>query len=220
MPGRLIGVSKDAEGNQAYRMALQTREQHIRRERATSNICTAQVLLAVIAGMYAVYHGPEGLTTIARRVHRLAAILKEGLERLGYSVPTQAFFDTVTVATGGKTADILANGVAYGFNFRRVDERTLGISFDETTTRDDVARIWEISAFDDAPSTVADHDAAVTEGLPATLLRSTPFLTHPVFHRHRSETEMLRYLRQLADRDLALDRSMIPLGSCTMKLNA
>ncbi len=220
MPGRLVGVTVDANGNAAYRLALQTREQHIRREKATSNICTAQVLLAVIAGMYAVYHGPEGLTLIARRVHRLAAILKEGLERLGYSVPTQAFFDTITVATGAKTADILANGVAYGFNFRKVDERTLGISFDETTTRDDVARIWDIFAFDDAPFTVADHDAAVSEGLPATLLRSTPFLTHPVFHRYRSETEMLRYLRQLADRDLALDRSMIPLGSCTMKLNA
>ncbi len=220
MPGRLVGVTVDANGNAAYRLALQTREQHIRREKATSNICTAQVLLAVIAGMYAVYHGPEGLSLIARRVHRLTAVLKEGLERLGYTVPTQAFFDTITVDTGAKTADILEGGAAYGFNFRKVDERTLGISFDETTTRDDVARIWDVFAFDDAPFTVADHDAAVTEGLPAPLLRSTLFLTHPVFHRHRSETEMLRYLRRLADLDLALDRSMIPLGSCTMKLNA
>ncbi len=220
MPGRLVGVTVDASGNAAYRLALQTREQHIRREKATSNICTAQVLLAVIAGMYAVYHGPEGLTIIARRVHRLTAILKEGLERLGYTVPTQAFFDTITVATGNKTAQILEGAAGYGFNFRKIDERTLGISFDETTTRDDVARIWDVFAFDDAPFTVADHDSAVTEALPATLSRTSPFLTHPVFHRHRSETEMLRYLRRLADRDLALDRSMIPLGSCTMKLNA
>ena len=220
MPGRLVGVTVDANGNSAYRLALQTREQHIRREKATSNICTAQVLLAVIAGMYAVYHGPEGLTTIARRVHRMAAILKEGLERLGFTVPTQAFFDTITVATGRKSADILAGGVAYGFNFRKVDDRTLGISLDETTTRDDIARIWDVFAFDDAPFTVADHDAAVSDAFPAALARTTPFLTHPVFHRHRSETEMLRYLRRLADLDLALDRSMIPLGSCTMKLNA
>src|SRR5258708_28293267 len=191
MAGRVVGGSIGAEGNAGYRLGLETRGQQIRREKATSNICTAQVLLAVIAAMYAVYHGPEGLTTIARRVHRLVAILKEGLHRLGYAVPTQAFFDTITVATGVKTADVLAAGVAYGFNFRRVDDQNVGISFDETTTREDVARIWDVFAFDDAPFTVAAHDAAATEGLPAALLRSTPFLTHPVFHRHRSETQML-----------------------------
>jgi glycine dehydrogenase len=220
MPGRLVGVTLDADGNAAYRLALQTREQHIRREKATSNICTAQVLLAVIAGMYAVYHGPEGLTQIARRVHRLATILRAGLERLGFTVPTGAFFDTITVATGARTAEIVERGLAHDVNFHAVDARTLGISVDETTTRADVARIWHVFHSDDAPFTVADHDAAARDALPAALVRTSPFLAHPVFHRHRSETQMLRYLRRLADRDLALDRSMIPLGSCTMKLNA
>jgi len=220
MPGRLVGVTVDADGNAAYRLALQTREQHIRREKATSNICTAQVLLAVIAGMYAAYHGPEGLQRIARRVHRLTTILKAGLERLGFTVPTGAFFDTITVTTGARTSEIVDRGLAHGVNFRGVDARTLGISLDETTTRADVARIWHIFHSDDAPFTVADHDAAARDALPAALVRASPFLTHPVFHRHHSETEMLRYLRRLADRDLALDRSMIPLGSCTMKLNA
>jgi glycine dehydrogenase len=220
MPGRLVGVTVDAAGNPAYRLALQTREQHIRREKATSNICTAQVLLAVIAGMYAVYHGPEGLKTIARRVHRLTAIAKAGLERLGYTVPATQFFDTITVNTGAKTRGIVDHGLAFGVNFRRVDEATLGISLDETTTRGDVERIWQIFAGDDPAFTVAHLDAAVPSALPGALLRTSAFLTHPVFNRCHCETEMLRYLRRLADRDIALDRAMIPLGSCTMKLNA
>ncbi|MBK7742367.1 MAG: aminomethyl-transferring glycine dehydrogenase [Betaproteobacteria bacterium] len=220
MPGRLVGVTVDAAGNPAYRLALQTREQHIRREKATSNICTAQVLLAVMAGMYAVYHGPEGLKTIARRVHRLTAILKAGLERLGFTVPTAAFFDTLTVATGARTRGILDHGLAFGVNFRRIDDATLGISLDETTDRADVERIWQIFAGDDPPFAVAHLDAAVPSTLPTALLRTTAFLGHPVFNRCHSETEMLRYLRRLADRDIALDRAMIPLGSCTMKLNA
>ncbi len=220
MPGRLVGVTVDADGGPAFRLALQTREQHIRREKATSNICTAQVLLAVMAGMYAVYHGPEGLKTIARRVHRLTAILKAGLERLDFEVPTAAFFDTITVATGARTREIVERGVAYGVNFRKVDERTLGLSLDETTTRTDVERIWQIFCADDVPFTVAHLDAAAPGALPPSLARSTAFLTHPTFNRYHSETEMLRYLRRLADLDIALDRSMIPLGSCTMKLNA
>ena len=220
MPGRLVGVTVDADGNAAYRLALQTREQHIRREKATSNICTAQVLLAVIAGMYAVYHGPQGLAAIARRVHRLTAILKAGLHKCGFEVPAKAFFDTITINTGSATARILQSGVAHGFNFRAVDASTIGISLDETTTRDDVARIWYVFHNDDPAFTVEHLDHAAPSAIPAALARATPFLTHPVFHAHRTETEMLRYLRRLADKDLALDRTMIPLGSCTMKLNA
>ena len=220
MPGRLVGVTVDADGGPAYRLALQTREQHIRREKATSNICTAQVLLAVMASMYAVYHGAEGLTTIARRVHRLTAVLKAGLARLGFEVPTTAFFDTLTVATGEKTAAIAGRGVAAGANFRRVDARTLGLSLDETTTRADVELVWRIFGGAQAPFTVADLDGTVADALPPALLRASAFLTHPTFCSYRCETDMLRYLRRLADRDIALDRAMIPLGSCTMKLNA
>ena len=220
MPGRLVGVTVDADGGPAYRLALQTREQHIRREKATSNICTAQVLLAVIASMYAVYHGPAGLTTIARRVHRLTAIAKAGLERAGFAVPAASFFDTITVATGARTRDILARGVAAGANFRKVDDATLGLSLDETTTRADVERVWRIFAGADVPYSAGELDASVRDALPAALLRTTSFLTHPTFNRYHCETEMLRYLRRLADRDIALDRAMIPLGSCTMKLNA
>ncbi|HEY7905228.1 MAG TPA: aminomethyl-transferring glycine dehydrogenase [Casimicrobiaceae bacterium] len=220
LPGRLVGVTVDADGEPAFRLALQTREQHIRREKATSNICTAQVLLAVIAAMYAVYHGPDGLVAIARRVHRLTAILRAALVKCGFDVPTTAFFDTLTVVTGDATARILAAGAAHGLNFRAVDARTLGLSLDETTTRDDVARILYAFHGDDPTFTVEHLDAAAPSAIPAALARTSAFLAHPVFHRHRTETGMLRYLRQLADKDLALDRAMIPLGSCTMKLNA
>ena len=220
MPGRLVGVTVDADGGPAYRLALQTREQHIRREKATSNICTAQVLLAVMASMYAVYHGADGLTTIARRVHRLAGIMKAGLVRLGFGVPTVAFFDTITVATGERTGAIRERGERCGVNFRQVDTHTLGLSLDETTTRADVELVWHIFNGGAAPFTVADLDPEVGDALPAALARVSPFLTHPTFRRYRSETDMLRYLRRLADLDIALDRAMIPLGSCTMKLNA
>jgi len=220
LPGRLVGVTVDARGEPAYRLALQTREQHIRREKATSNICTAQVLLAVIASMYAVYHGPEGLTRIAKRVRRLAAILRAGLVKLGFDAPAAMHFDTLTVATGEATARIVERGVAEGVNFRRIDAATLGVSLDETSTRDDVEALWRIFSGEAAPFKVADIDRALGDDPTGGLARTSPFLTHPVFHRYRSETEMLRYLRRLADRDLALDRAMIPLGSCTMKLNA
>jgi glycine dehydrogenase len=220
MPGRLVGVTIDGHGKPAYRLALQTREQHIRREKATSNICTAQVLLAVMASMYAVYHGPEGLERIARRAHRMAAIARRGMEKLGFSVPTQAFFDTFTVATGDQTDAILARGIGHGVNFRRVDNATIGISCDEATTRADVALLWRVFHSGDAPFTVDEVDGDVADGLPANLRRTTPYLAHPVFNRYHSETAMLRYLRKLADKDIALDRAMIPLGSCTMKLNA
>jgi glycine dehydrogenase len=217
MPGRLVGVTIDADGNPAYRLALQTREQHIRREKATSNICTAQVLLAVIASMYAVYHGPAGLARIARRVHERAAALKAGLERAGFKVPTSAFFDTITVATGAKTAAIHARGVAAGYNFRHASEAVIGLSVDETTTPEDVALVVRAFAGDSAAAVAPPAAAAA---LPAALARTSAFLAHPTFNRYHCETEMLRYLRRLADRDIALDRAMIPLGSCTMKLNA
>ncbi len=219
MPGRLVGVTIDAAGNPAYRLALQTREQHIRREKATSNICTAQVLLAVMASMYAVYHGPQGLIDIARRVHRLAAILARGLARLGFAT-APSFFDTLTIATGERTDAILQRARDAAMNFHHATADTLSIALDETTTRADVERIWRIVHGTDPGFTVAELDAEAADALPATLRRTSSFLTHPTFHRYHSETEMLRYLRRLADRDIALDRSMIPLGSCTMKLNA
>ncbi|MGH8674679.1 MAG: aminomethyl-transferring glycine dehydrogenase, partial [Burkholderiales bacterium] len=216
LPGRLVGASIDAHGATAYRLALQTREQHIRREKATSNICTAQVLLAVIAGMYAVYHGPEGLAAIARRIHRLTAVLSAGLQRSELAVPVQGFFDTIAIHAGERTQAVLDAARARGCNLREVDAQTVGISLDETATRADVEAIW--GAFGCKPRFEDLEDVA--DALPGSLRRTSPYLTHPVFHRHRSETQMLRYLRSLADKDIALDRAMIPLGSCTMKLNA
>ncbi|MFG3531896.1 aminomethyl-transferring glycine dehydrogenase [Streptomyces sp. NPDC047917] len=217
LPGRLVGVSVDADGNKAYRLALQTREQHIRREKATSNICTAQVLLAVMAGMYAVYHGPDGLRTIARRTHRYATILAEGLRAAGVDVVTGAFFDTLTVRVPGRAAETVAAAREHGVNLRLVDADLVSLACDETTTRTQLAAVW--AAFG-ADGDIEALDATLADTLPEGLLRSDEILTHPVFHQHRSETAMLRYLRKLADRDYALDRGMIPLGSCTMKLNA
>src|SRR5882762_7328966 len=216
LPGRIVGQSIDSRGQRAYRLALQTREQHIRREKATSNICTAPVLLAVIASMYAVYHGPEGLTHIARTVHRRACVLAAGLRKLGFAPQSEAFFDTVTVNAGARRNEIAARARAEKINLR-IGERTLGIALDETTTPDIVEAVWR--AFG-GRLVYADVEANTRDTLPTELKRSSAFLTHPVFHAHRSETELLRYMRKLSDRDLALDRAMIPLGSCTMKLNA
>jgi glycine dehydrogenase len=217
MPGRIVGVSVDKEGRPAYRLALQTREQHIRREKATSNICTAQVLLAVIASMYAVYHGPEGLTAIARRVHRLTRILAGAAARLGLKASTSAYFDTLTLETGGQTETVHARALAAGINLRRVDGGRVGISLDETTTIETVRTLWGVLGGDPAAPEMAEPEVG---GIPDALQRCSAFLTHPIFNRRRSETEMLRYMRRLSDLDLALDRTMIPLGSCTMKLNA
>ncbi len=221
MPGRLVGVSVDAHGKPAYRLALQTREQHIRREKATSNICTAQVLPAVIASMYAVYHGPQGLQRIAQRVASYTAILTKGLEQLGAPVRAQATFDTVSLKTDGATKSIAARAVQMGANLRIYFENYLCISLDETTTREDIALLWKIFAKDgQALPTFDSFEKGVEPLIPAELRRTSSYLTHPVFNTHHSETAMLRYIRQLSDKDLALDRTMIPLGSCTMKLNA
>ncbi|MDB6002570.1 MAG: hypothetical protein JWP52_4269 [Rhizobacter sp.] len=253
MPGRLVGVSIDVHGAPAYRLALQTREQHIRREKATSNICTAQVLPAVIASMYAVYHGPEGLKRIARRIASYTAILAAGLADRGFALRHETAFDTLEVATGSRTESLMQDARDMGFNLRRAAPDSVGITLDETTLREDIEALWSLfsahsgSAFtaDAASATAAINDIGDGSGghthgsasasptnvwapyekgvaslLPADLQRSSPFLTHPVFNKHHSETDMLRYLRKLADKDLALDRTMIPLGSCTMKLNA
>ncbi|MDO5093911.1 MAG: aminomethyl-transferring glycine dehydrogenase, partial [Propionibacteriaceae bacterium] len=214
MPGRIVGVSRDSAGNPAYRLALQAREQHIRREKATSNVCTAQALLAVMASMYAVFHGAPGLTAIAQRVHLTAVTLTEVLRAAGFVVPTQQFFDTITVEVGSRQAEIVAAAADRGINLRRVGNDRIGIAVDETTTLEIVA---EVAAAFGAP---APERLAETPAIPEALVRTTEFLTHPVFHMNRSETEMMRYMRRLSDRDLALDRAMIPLGSCTMKLNA
>jgi glycine dehydrogenase len=216
LPGRLVGQSIDSRGQPAFRLALQTREQHIRREKATSNICTAQVLLAIIASMYAVYHGPEGLTHIARSVHRRASVLAAGLRKLGFAPLSDAFFDTVTVDAGDKQSEIVARARGEKINLS-VGERTLGIALDETTTPAIVEAVWRTFG---GRLDYADIEAGARDALPIDLKRASAFLTHPVFHAHRSETELLRYMRKLSDRDLALDRAMIPLGSCTMKLNA
>ena len=239
VPGRIVGVSKDVNGNRALRLALQTREQHIRREKATSNICTAQVLLAVIASMYAVYHGPGGLKAIAEGIHQNTVLLAEGLKRLGYSIATEHFFDTVRVELGSRSlADILAAAEAREINLRVFDNNAVGISLDETTTTADVIDLWQIFAGgDELPFTVAtDYVTDVTDELlvkssvtsvskasVATVgaqARKSSYLTHPVFNRYHSETELLRYLHRLESKDLSLTTSMIPLGSCTMKLNA
>src|SRR5690348_15397436 len=221
MPGRLVGVTVDANGEPAYRLALQTREQHIRREKATSNICTAQVLLAVIASMYAVYHGPRGLATIAARVHRLTGILRAGLTQLGLDCVNETYFDTLTIATGARTGAIHELATAAHVNLRRIDATHIGVSLDETTTRDRVRLLWTIFAPGGAALPEFDAiESATADAWPPALRRTTPFLTHPTFNRYHSETAMLRYLRRLADKDIALDRAMIPLGSCTMKLNA
>jgi glycine dehydrogenase len=217
MPGRIVGVSIDADGAPALRLALQTREQHIRRDKATSNICTAQVLLAVIASMYAVYHGPDGLRSIAQRVHRLATIFAEGLRRGGLNVLHDTFFDTVQVRVPHHADIVIAQARQYGINLRRVNRDVVGISFDEVTERhhvEDLFRTFRVEG------DIDELDRETADALPAGLLRSAPILQHPVFHEYRSETQMLRYLRRLSGKDIALNRSMIPLGSCTMKLNA
>ncbi|GII58058.1 glycine dehydrogenase (decarboxylating) [Planotetraspora thailandica] len=218
MPGRLVGVSVDADGHPAYRLALQTREQHIRREKATSNICTAQVLLAVIASMYAVYHGPDGLRRIAQRAHRHAAILAAGLREHGVEVLHEEFFDTVLARVPGRADEVIGAAAAAGVNLRKVDQDLVAVACDEKTTTAHLSVVWE--AFGCFGVVVDDLDRVTPDALPADLVRTSDFMTHPVFHSHRSETAMLRYLRRLQDKDIALDRSMIPLGSCTMKLNA
>ena len=219
MPGRLVGITIDASGKPAYRLALQTREQHIRREKATSNICTAQVLLAVMAGMYAVYHGPEGLKRIAARTQRMTSILAKGIESLGFELSNKNWFDTIELKTD--RAQELINGAAKaGINLRLIDKNHLSISLDETTTRNDLNNLWKIFGAKDNQFDCEQLSATLASSIPADLVRKDQFLTHPTFNRYHAEHEMLRYLRGLADKDLALDRAMIPLGSCTMKLNA
>ncbi|TMG99518.1 MAG: aminomethyl-transferring glycine dehydrogenase, partial [Betaproteobacteria bacterium] len=220
LPGRLVGVSVDVHGRPAYRLALQTREQHIRREKATSNICTAQVLPAVVASMYAVYHGPQGLKRIARRVASYTAVLAAGLTELGCTLAHENAFDTLQVNTGAKTDGVLAAAQAAGMNLRKASAASVSITLDETTTRDDIKALWRVFAADKALPSFDRFEKGIAPLYPASLARGSAFLTHPVFNTHHSETEMLRYIRSLSDKDLALDRSMIPLGSCTMKLNA
>ncbi len=221
MPGRLIGVSLDARGQNAYRMALQTREQHIRREKATSNICTAQVLLAVIAGMYAVYHGPDGLRSRAAGVHRLASAFVDGLQTSGFDIRHSSFFDTVTIAAPGNAERIIERARSFDIELRLLDRDHLSVSIDETTGSQDIRDL--LSAIADKNWSLSEVEELVRKSstrLPSDIVRKTPYLDHPVFHTYRSETEMMRYLRRLQAKDIALDRSMIPLGSCTMKLNA
>ena len=223
MPGRLVGVTVDAQGKHALRLALQTREQHIRREKATSNVCTAQALLAIMASMYAVYHGPQGLKTIALRVNRVASIFAAGVQKLGYTLANETFFDTVTIDSGANTTALHQAASAVHVNLRHIDATRVGVSVDETTTRDDLLKLFALFAEVAGKTETFDIDALDSDAkssLPKALERTSEYLTHPVFNRHHSEHEMLRYLRSLADKDLALDRTMIPLGSCTMKLNA
>ncbi|MBO9473402.1 aminomethyl-transferring glycine dehydrogenase [Shimia sp. R10_1] len=215
MPGRIIGVSIDSHGNRAYRLSLQTREQHIRREKANSNVCTAQALLAVMASMYAVFHGPKGLKAIAQRVHRKTVRLVKGLEAAGFTVEQASFFDTVTVDVGLLQRGVLQHAVQEGINLRKVGKTKVGISVDETTDPHTIEAVWRAFGI-----VQADEDYTPEYRLPEAQLRTSGYLDHPIFHMNRAETEMMRYMRRLADRDLALDRAMIPLGSCTMKLNA
>jgi glycine dehydrogenase len=215
MPGRIVGVSIDARGNRAYRLSLQTREQHIRREKATSNVCTAQALLAVMASMYAVFHGPTGLKAIAQRIHRKTVRLAKGLESLGFTVEPGRFFDTITVEVGALQGVILKAAVAEGVNVRKVGTTRIGISVDERTRREHTQAVWRAFGGD-----MLDRDLDHEYRLPENLIRTSGYLSHPIFHMNRAEAEITRYMRRLADRDLALDRAMIPLGSCTMKLNS
>ena len=219
LPGRIVGLSQDAQGNPAYRLALQTREQHIRREKATSNICTAQVLLAVIAGMYAVYHGPKGLSDIANRVHMLTTVLAQGLIENNIAVVNSSWFDTLTLCTGENTAAIVGRAEANNINLRQIDKDHLGISIDETTSAKEISLLWDTIIGHHSLS--IDHLAEqALQNIPGNMMRTESFLDHETFNSYHSETEMLRYIRKLSDKDIALDRAMIPLGSCTMKLNA
>ena len=219
MQGRIVGVSIDAEGHRDLRMAMQTREQHIRREKATSNICTAQVLLAIVASMFAVYNGPKGIRKMAERTHRLAEIFASAVTSFGYEVVTKSFFDTVTIHVPGRAYALFARAKEKRINLRFVDADHLGISFDQSTRREELNRL--ISVFKtDAAVDIDAIDKQVKETIPKSLVRTSSYLTHPVFEMYHSETEMLRYLRHLQAKDVALDRSMIALGSCTMKLNA
>lgn len=215
MPGRLVGVSVDSHGNRVYRLSLQTREQHIRREKATSNVCTAQALLAVMASMYAVFHGPKGLKAIAQRIHRKTVRLANGLEKAGFKVDPKSFFDTITVDVGPLQAAVMKSAVDEKINLRKVGEKRVGITLDECTRPENIEAVWR--AFGIVQS---DDVFEAVYRVPENLHRKTDYLTHPIFHMNRAETEMMRYMRRLADRDLALDRAMIPLGSCTMKLNS
>ena len=216
MPGRIIGVSIDSRGNKAYRLSLQTREQHIRREKANSNVCTAQALLAVIASMYAVYHGPDGIKAIAQSVHRKTARLAKGLEGLGFKVEPEVFFDTITVDVGALQGVVMKTAVANGVNLRKIGKNRVGISLDEQTRPETIEAVWAAFGGDMKDDSEANREYR----LPEHALRVSTYLTHPIFHLNRAEAEFTRYMRRLADRDLALDRAMIPLGSCTMKLNA
>ena len=221
-PGRIIGVSVDRRGNQALRMAMQTREQHIRREKATSNICTAQALLAIMAAFYAMYHGPEGLRRIATRIQRLTCILAKGLEDAGFKADNDTFFDTLTYTVGEQQQAIVERALARGMNLRVIGQDRLGIALDETTSADDIEALWAVFSNDSTLPEAASLDSMVSEngGIPDDLLRPVDYLQHPLFNDYHSETEMLRYMRYLEDKDIALNRAMIPLGSCTMKLNA
>ncbi|GLQ35483.1 glycine dehydrogenase (decarboxylating) [Amylibacter marinus] len=215
MPGRIVGVSVDSNGNTAYRLALQTREQHIRREKATSNVCTAQALLAVMASMYGVFHGPDGLKAIAQRIHLHAATLAEGIESIGFDVEASEFFDTFTVDVGGLQSVVMKSALNEGVNLRKVGNSKIGVALDEMTTMETLGKVWRAFGIKDA-----DFPEMAGYRLPSGMARQSEYMTHPIFHMNRSEAEMTRYMRRLADRDLALDRAMIPLGSCTMKLNA